>query len=101
LLTHIKNVDPFHYWPKTRIEERIPRLLKVFGEINDALSGKSGPTGIPLPKKADVSTLSTLKRYEDALDALICAWVGVCYLEGRVVAYGDETAAIWCPKDNA
>jgi predicted RNase H-like nuclease len=40
---------------------------------------------------------SGLKRYEDALDALVCAWVGAKYLLGEAVAYGDGTAAIWVP----
>ncbi len=40
---------------------------------------------------------SRLKRFEDALDALVCAWVGARFLEGAAVAYGDEDAAVWCP----
>lgn len=43
------------------------------------------------------SSKAALKRWEDALDALICAWVGVEYAEGRATALGDGTAAIWCP----
>lgn len=39
-----------------------------------------------------------LKRHEDALDALICAWVGVQYLAGSIRAFGDEDAAIWTPE---
>jgi hypothetical protein len=31
------------------------------------------------------------------IDALVCAWVGMKYLAGEAVAYGDETAAIWVP----
>jgi predicted RNase H-like nuclease len=40
---------------------------------------------------------SGLKRYEDSLDALVCACVGAKYLEGSAVPYGDNTAAIWVP----
>ena len=40
-------------------------------------------------------TIASLKRYEDALDALICAWVGTEYLAGRLRAHGDATAAVW------
>lgn len=43
-----------------------------------------------------VST-SGLKRYEDSLDALVCAWAGAKYLEGAAMPYGDATAAIWVP----
>ncbi len=38
-----------------------------------------------------------LKRYEDALDALVRAWVGIEYLAGRTRAFGDADAAIWTP----
>jgi predicted RNase H-like nuclease len=41
--------------------------------------------------------VSGLKRYEDSLDSLVCAWVGMTYLKGETVAYGDHTAAIWMP----
>lgn len=53
---------------------------------------------VPLPRPQDVETLSSLKRYEDAIDALVCCWVGSQYLDGLAVALGDETAAIWCPR---
>jgi hypothetical protein len=44
-----------------------------------------------------VKTLSSLRRFEDAIDALIWAWVGVGYPEGNARPGGDKTAAIWCP----
>jgi hypothetical protein len=40
-----------------------------------------------------------LKRYEDTLDALVCAWLGFRFLAGKTLPLGDETAAIWCPWD--
>jgi predicted RNase H-like nuclease len=39
--------------------------------------------------------LAHLKRYEDALDALICSWIGIEYLDGKLRAHGDATAAVW------
>jgi predicted RNase H-like nuclease len=42
--------------------------------------------------------LSRFKTYEDALDALVSAWVGMKYLEGNATPYGDSTAAIWIPE---
>ena len=39
--------------------------------------------------------LAALKRWEDAVDALVAAWVGIRYLEGTAEPYGDATAAIW------
>jgi predicted RNase H-like nuclease len=50
-----------------------------------------------LPDPTSAVPVSGLKRYEDSLDALVCAWVGAKYLEGETVAYGDHTAAIWIP----
>jgi predicted RNase H-like nuclease len=50
-----------------------------------------------LPDPAGAIPVTGLKRYEDSLDALVCAWVGAKYLEGEAVAYGDHTAAIWIP----
>ncbi len=38
-----------------------------------------------------------LKRYEDAIDGLVCGWVGIRYLAGDAIGHGDDTAAIWCP----
>lgn len=35
------------------------------------------------------------------LDALVCAWTGIRYLEGRATAYGDVTAAIWVPTQES
>jgi predicted RNase H-like nuclease len=39
-----------------------------------------------------------VKAHEDALDAVICAWVGVCALEDRATPFGDENSAIWIPS---
>ena len=86
-----------NYWPTCNIRERISALLNEFQNINQALTGVVGPTGLTLPDANDVSTLASLKRYEDSLDALVSAWVGTRYVKGNAVPYGDATAAIWCP----
>ena len=39
--------------------------------------------------------LRASKRYEDALDAVVCAWIGREFLAGRAKPYGDDTAAVW------
>lgn len=85
------------YWPSTSREERIRHLLAEFGRIEGALHNILGYTGIPIPPTRAVQKLATLKRYEDALDALICAWVAIQYTSGLATAYGDDTAAIWVP----
>jgi len=88
------------YWPSRTRVQRIAALLAEFRAIHDKLRAVFGPLGLHLPSVRSVQTLSNLKRYEDALDALVCAWVGSQYMEGNTVALGDHTAAIWCPSDS-
>lgn len=38
-----------------------------------------------------------MKATEDALDAVVCAWVAICALNGRAIPYGDMDSAIWIP----
>lgn len=87
------------YWPEVDIRSRISLLLEEFTNIYNALSSCFGVLPFALPAPRTVDSLSSLKRYEDVLDALVCAWVGVEYLSGRTVALGDDAAAIWCPSD--
>ena len=88
------------YWPDVSLRGRIKELLRQFGAIRSALENHLGKTGVPLPPAHEVSTLSTLKRYEDGLDALVSAWVGTQFLAGDATAYGDSTAAVWIPRSN-
>jgi hypothetical protein len=55
---------------------------------------------LPLPAPgAAAGPLAGLKRCEDALDALVCAWEATLCLDGRATAFngGDGAAAIWVP----
>ena len=74
-------------------------IVAEFKEIANGLSReiKGIPDVVPLPDIPYLGTLNALKRYEDTLDALVCAWVGKRYLEGRAKPFGDDTAAIWVP----
>ncbi|MCH7593865.1 MAG: DUF429 domain-containing protein [Chloroflexi bacterium] len=85
------------YWPGLDIRTRIGNLLIVYRRILNALSGRIDNIALVLPAQSDVPTLAFLKRYEDSIDALVCAWVGIEYIEGRCAAYGDASAAIWIP----
>lgn len=87
------------YWPAKTREERLDCILRELAAIYNALTSSFGSLPFPLPSAVDIRALSHLKRYEDALDALICAWVGVRYLDGAAIALGNDTAAIWCPLD--
>lgn len=75
------------YWPELDIVARRRKLLRQWAVIRRALMSKIDGIALP-PARAE-------KRYEDALDALVCAWIGTRYLERRVRAYGDDFAAVW------
>jgi predicted RNase H-like nuclease len=85
------------YWRELGMRERIGKLCCVFQQIQDALAQEISAIGLILPSLEQVPSLSHLKRYEDALDALVSAWVGIKYLARDVRVFGDHTAAIWVP----
>jgi hypothetical protein len=59
--------------------------------------GAPGNVSVELPDPTSTLPVLGLKCYEDSLDALVCAWVGVKYLAGDAVPYGNDIAAIWVP----
>ncbi len=85
------------YWPDSTPAERRANLLVQFQRILSALNDEISDIPIELPDPTSAIPVTGLKRYEDSLDALVGAWVGMKYLEGEAVAYGDHTAAIWTP----
>jgi len=85
------------YWPGLDHRERICRLLQMYSEILSSLSGEISDIDIPLPSADACRTLSSLKSFEDSLDALVCAWIGCQYIEGNAKPYGDDSAAVWIP----
>ena len=87
------------YWPGLTPKQRADRLIKKFRLIYEGLTCVI--QGIPdfLPASPYGGSLASLKRYEDALDALVCAWVGTRYLEGCADPFGDQDAAIWVPSN--
>jgi len=86
------------YWPDTSVPERIALILDEFERINAALGLALGGPPLVLPFASGVHALSGLKSYEDVLDALVCAWVGLQFLQHCATAYGDSSAAIWVPS---
>jgi len=84
------------YWPNTPTSVRRQRLLQAFNRILDGLRTKI-EVDLPIPVADAVRSFNELKRYEDSLDALICAWTAIEFLEGRCRPYGDDQAAIWVP----
>lgn len=86
------------YWKGASIAERIDRLLAEFAAILGVPATVIDGIAVPLPRATEVGSLSALKPLEDAIDALVCCWVGVEYLARRCQPLGDDTAAIWCPR---
>jgi predicted RNase H-like nuclease len=85
------------YWKGSPIPVRIQNLLEQFALILETLGKEIHGIDLTLPSASSCRHLSGLKRYEDALDALICCWVGMRYANKRATPYGDTDAAIWIP----
>ena len=88
------------YWPDATPAERLARVLQRLDEILRALRRAVDDIPLAVPPLADIASAASLKTVEDALDALICGWVGIRYLAGPCRAYGDDTAAIWIPTED-
>jgi len=89
------------YWPEEpSIARRRHLLLTVHRMILSFLQNEIDNIDLPVPHPDSPGSLASLKRFEDALDALVCCWVGIRYLEGEAVACGDQDAAIWVPKQS-
>lgn len=86
------------YWPKAAVPERRIRLLQVWERIVSHLETEISGIAKLLPKVTPLSNGVSLKAYEDTLDAVICAWVGVRALEGGAQPLGDDVSAIWVPR---
>jgi hypothetical protein len=67
------------------------RLLAQFNTVYDALRAELGAIAIPLPPPASVASLASLKRYEDALDALVCGSHDERH-SGQPTAVGQDSA---------
>lgn len=85
------------YWPGLSPDQRRGKLvsewLRIIDLLNQEIDGVATMLRTPLP----VSGGRALKAFEDMLDAVVCAWVGICVLEGRAIPYGDHDSAIWIP----
>src|SRR5262249_39656908 len=85
------------FWPEASPGERRQRILEALRRILAGLRRDVRGDPFALPRATDVRALVTLKRFEDATDALVCAWVGIRYLERRATPLGDAHAAVWIP----
>lgn len=86
------------YWKGESLESRRNCLLGVWERILGALKLQIDLIPPLIPKDAENHPLYYLKRFEDALDALVCAWVGITFIEGKATPFGDKESAIWVPE---
>jgi len=92
-LTHANERLPYKIGKPRRVWREVrPRWEAILAALRKRIDG----IDLELPDD-DTTPIARLKRFEDAIDALVCAWVAIEYVEGRAVPYGDHTAAIWCP----
>ena len=85
------------YWPGSSADQRQRLLIEEWEFILGKLSAHIDGINLPLPDPCRHS-FDYLKRFEDAIDSLVCAWVATQFLERSAVALGDENAAIWIPS---
>lgn len=79
------------YWPRRDLAERKAALKATWDGIVSHLDHQIDGVAETLDGAPPGKT------FEDMLDAVVCAWVGACVVEGRAVAHGDATSAIWIP----
>ncbi|WP_249406404.1 DUF429 domain-containing protein [Rhizobium sp. CFBP 13726] len=92
-----KHAKSGKYWPGETKMVRRQKLFEIWQHIVDLLERQlqGVAAALVLP---DLGCRSyELKAFEDALDAVVCAWVGTCVLDGTAKAYGDDRSAIWIP----
>jgi predicted RNase H-like nuclease len=89
------------YWPALSAHERRECLYDQWRTIVDLLEREIRGVRAALPELPLDASAVEVKAYEDALDAVVCAWVGICALEGRATPLGDEDSAIWIPLRTA
>ena len=85
------------YWPGLAPPLRREELFAVWARIVAALERHVEGVEAGLPELDRNASGLALKAYEDALDAVVCAWVAICVLQGRAQAFGDEVSAVWVP----
>jgi len=86
------------YWPEEVPAQRRALLLQKWEEIVDLLEGRIAGVAPALPRPDPAARGWVFKACEDALDAVVCAWVAVTALEGQAKPFGDADSAIWVPS---
>jgi predicted RNase H-like nuclease len=89
------------YWPEDTPAGRRQRLFGVWTQIVGLLDKRIEGVAAALPMPTLDCRGHEMKAFEDSLDAVICAWVGTCVLDGKARPYGDTESAIWIPQLSA
>lgn len=89
------------YWPSLDLVARRVRLLAEWSGIVSLLETEISGVTAALPVPDPSHRGATLKSFEDTLDAVVCAWVAICALEGRATPFGDDHSTIWVPASRA
>lgn len=87
-----------NYWPHLTPSERQVELHHEWSKIIHLLDGKISGVARRFNSFRIGTTGTEMKATEDMLDAVVCAWVAICALEGTAKPYGDEESAIWIPN---
>jgi predicted RNase H-like nuclease len=82
------------YWPRLALIDRRTAVARELSFIRQHLDSVLANVDLDIQATASVARL---KAVEDAIDALVCCWVGARWLAGAAEPYGDEAAAIWVP----
>lgn len=86
------------YWPEVGPGARRENLIETWRQIIGLLDARVHGVADALPLPPVTARGYEMKAFEDALDAVVCAWVGACVMDGKAVAYGDDVSAIWVPE---
>lgn len=85
------------YWPTLSPLDRRQRLLEEWSKIIRLLDVRIAGVAHEFEGFQERTRGFELKATEDALDAVVCAWVAICALDGEAVPFGDKDSAIWVP----
>lgn len=86
------------YWPDEPSKVRNLNIFREMKGIASLMENEISGVQAALPElDCEKASGREWKAYEDMLDAIVCAAVGICVLEGRAVPFGDDQSAIWIP----
>lgn len=86
------------YWPGLPPAVRRRKLVNEWQAILWRLAQYVVGIDIPLPENPEKWTFRRLRRFEHAIDALVCAWMATQFFDRTARRMGDTAAAIWIPQ---